>query len=70
MHPRVLGGGQRANGAGGFEVKGGQVVDLDNMSGSFRPHPETLTGVEQAITRQGGKVSPSVKRTTLKPEDW
>jgi RHS repeat-associated protein len=70
MHPKILGGGQRVNGAGGFEVKNGQIVDIDNMSGTFRPHPDTLGAVEQAITAQGGKISPSVKRSTLKPEDW
>jgi hypothetical protein len=70
VHPKVLGGGKRANGAGGFVVSNGEIVEIDNLSGTFRPHPDSLAQVEQAITQQGGKVSSSVKRTTLKPEDW
>ena len=35
MHPTVLGGGQPAMYAGDLTVRGGRVVDLTNLSGTF-----------------------------------
>ena len=35
MHPRVLGGGYPAIYAGDLTVRGGKVVDLTNLSGTF-----------------------------------
>lgn len=36
VHPRVLGGGRPARYAGDLTVRGGMVVDLTNLSGTFQ----------------------------------
>jgi len=36
MHPRVLGGGLPAKYAGDMTIRGGRVVDITNLSGTFQ----------------------------------
>jgi hypothetical protein len=57
MHPRVLGGGQPAIYAGDLTVRGGKVVDLTNLSGTFEFDDENgLREVANEFHRQGAAV--------------
>ena len=54
MHPKVLGGGQPAMYAGDLTVRGGKVVDLTNLSGTFEFDDEAgLREVAAEIRRRG-----------------
>jgi RHS repeat-associated protein len=67
VHPRVLGGGQSATGAGTLTIApGGAVTSLDNISGTFQFGADTLPGVAGAIERQGLTVAPGA----IRPFQW
>jgi hypothetical protein len=54
LHPKVLGGGQAAAYAGDMTIRGGKVVDLTNLSGTFQfDDEEGLKAVADALRRQG-----------------
>lgn len=54
LHPRVLGGGQPAIYAGDLTVRGGKVVDLTNLSGTFEFADENgLREVADEIRKRG-----------------
>jgi len=54
MHPSVLGGGLPAMYAGDLTVRGGRVVDLTNLSGTFQFDDEDgLREVAKELRRQG-----------------
>jgi hypothetical protein len=54
LHPKVLGGGQPAVYAGDMTLLGGTVVDLTNLSGTFRFDDEDgLRGVAEEMRQQG-----------------
>jgi hypothetical protein len=54
MHPKVLGGGLPATYAGDLTVRGGRVVDLTNLSGTFEFDDEDgLREAAAEIRRQG-----------------
>ncbi|HSQ56114.1 MAG TPA: hypothetical protein VLM40_10270, partial [Gemmata sp.] len=54
IHPKVLGGGRPAIYAGDLTVKGGKVVDLTNLSGTFEFDEEDgLREVAAEIRKQG-----------------
>ena len=57
MHPKVLGGGLPALYAGDMTVRGGRVVDLTNLSGTFQFDDEDgLREVAAELRRQGLQV--------------
>jgi hypothetical protein len=57
MHPKVLGGGQPAMYAGDMTVRGGRIVDLTNLSGTFQFDDEDgLREVAAELRRQGLQV--------------
>jgi hypothetical protein len=67
MHPTVLGGFSPAAGAGTLTInEHGIVVEIDNISGTFKFGPETLPRVKAAIEKQGLKVAPNA----IKPFRW
>lgn len=54
VHPLVLGGGLPAMYAGDMTVRGGRVVDLTNLSGTFQFDDERgLLDVAAEVRRQG-----------------
>src|SRR5437667_409792 len=54
LHPMVLGGGQPAKYAGDLTIADGKVIDLTNLSGTFRFDDEAgLKEVAEQIRRQG-----------------
>jgi hypothetical protein len=54
LHPMVLGGGQPAAYAGDMTIRGGRVVDLTNLSGTFQFDDEAgLKAVAEALRQQG-----------------
>lgn len=54
VHPLVLGGGLPAMYAGDMTVRGGRVVDLTNLSGTFQFDDESgLLDVAAEVRRQG-----------------
>lgn len=63
LHPRVPGGGLPAAAAGGLKLgPGAVIVEVDNYSGTFQFGPDILPQVREALTRQGGRVSPDADR--------
>lgn len=63
MHPKVLGGGSPAMYAGDLTVRGGHVVDLTNLSGTFQfDDEEGLIEVANELRRQGLNVNPGAVR--------
>jgi hypothetical protein len=63
LHPKVLGGGLPALYAGDMTVRGGRVVDLTNLSGTFQFDDEDgLREVAGEIRRQGLVVEPGAVR--------
>jgi|GEM_PF-2566949 len=67
VHPKILGRGAPAAAAGALRIGAdGRVVEIDNVSGTFRHGPETLPLVAQAAVRQGLQVAPGA----LKPFHW
>lgn len=54
MHPKVLGGGLPAMYAGDLTIRGGRVVDLTNLSGTFEFDDEAgLLEVAKELRTQG-----------------
>ncbi len=54
LHPKVLGGGSPALYAGDMTVRGGRVVDVTNLSGTFQFDDEAgLREVAAELRRQG-----------------
>ena len=54
MHPLVLGGARPAMYAGDMTIRGGRVVDLTNLSGTFQFTDEAgLRDVAAELRRQG-----------------
>lgn len=54
MHPKVLGGGKPATYAGDMTIRGGRLVDLTNLSGTFEFDDEDgLREVAAQIRKQG-----------------
>jgi hypothetical protein len=54
MHPKVLGGSKPATFAGDLTVRGGKVVDLTNLSGTFEFDDEAgQREVAAEIRKQG-----------------
>jgi hypothetical protein len=62
LHPRILGGGQSAAAAGELLVKNGNIIEVDNVSGTFQFGPETLPQVIDALQRQGARVAADAAR--------
>jgi hypothetical protein len=63
LHPKVLGGGQPALYAGDLTVKGGKVVDVTNLSGSFQfDTQEGLREVARQLRQQGLEVESGAVR--------
>lgn len=63
LHPKVLGGGQSAAYAGDLTIRGGKVVDLTNLSGTFQFEDEDgLKAVAEEIRKQGVTVEPGAVR--------
>jgi hypothetical protein len=63
VHPKVLGGGLPARYAGDLTVRGGKVVDLTNLSGTFQFDEEYgLRDVAAEIRNQGLNVEPGAVR--------
>lgn len=61
MHPRVLGGARPAVGAGEIIIgENGQVLAINNLSGTFRCAPDSLLVVVGGIIAQGGTCSAEV----------
>jgi hypothetical protein len=57
LRPKVLGGGQPAMCAGDLTIRGGRVVDLTNLSGTFQFDDEDgLREVAVELRRQGVQV--------------
>jgi hypothetical protein len=57
VHPKILGGGQPAMYAGDMTIRGGRVVDLTNLSGTFQFDDEDgLREVAAELRRQGLQV--------------
>jgi hypothetical protein len=57
MHPLVLGGGQPAMYAGDMTIRGGRVVDVTNLSGTFEfDDPDGLKAVAEELRRSGRAV--------------
>ena len=54
LHPKVLGGGQSAIYAGDLTIRGGRVVDLTNLSGTFQFDDEAgLRAMANELRAQG-----------------
>lgn len=54
VHPMILGGGKPALYAGDLTLRGGKVVDLTNLSGTFQFDDEDgLRAVAEQLRRQG-----------------
>jgi hypothetical protein len=63
LHPKVLGGGRSALYAGDMTIRGGRVVDLTNLSGTFQFDDEDgLREVATELRRQGLVVEPGAVR--------
>jgi hypothetical protein len=63
VHPLVLGGASPAMYAGDMTVRGGRVVDLTNLSGTFQFDDEDgLRDVAAELRRQGLVVEPGAVR--------
>lgn len=63
MHPLVLGGGRAAMYAGDMTVRGGRVVDLTNLSGTFQFDDEDgLRDVATELERLGFTIEPGAVR--------
>jgi hypothetical protein len=63
LHPKVLGGGQPALYAGDMTVRGGRVVDVTNLSGTFQFDDEDgLREVAAELRRQGLSVESGAVR--------
>lgn len=63
LHPKVLGGARPALYAGDMTVRGGQVADLTNLSGTFQFDDEDgLREVAVELRRQGLVVDPGAVR--------
>jgi hypothetical protein len=57
MHPRVLGGARPAVSAGELTLGGnGEVLSINNLSGTFQCAPDCLLVVVGGIIAQGGKI--------------
>ena len=62
-HPRIPGGGRSAMYAGDVEIEGGQVVELTNLSGTFRCDSRSgLLDVAEAFCAVGLRVLPGAIR--------
>jgi len=56
-HPRVLGGARPAVAAGELTIgENGEVLSINNLSGTFQCAPDCLLLVVGGIVSQGGKV--------------
>ena len=56
MHPRVLGGARPAVAAGELTLgEGGEVLSINNLSGTFRCAPDSLLAAVGGIILQGGR---------------
>lgn len=66
MHPQVLGNATAVASAGEITIQNGVVVEINNLSGTFRPAANTLNQVQKAVQSQGLLVAP----TALKPFVW
>jgi hypothetical protein len=61
MHPRVLGGARPVAAAGEIAVDElGEVISLDNASGTFQCHPDSLLTVVGGLIEQGATIDPDV----------
>lgn len=59
MHPRVLGGARPAVAAGELTVgENGEVLVLNNLSGTFQCTPDSLIVAVGGIICQGGRITP------------
>src|SRR5690349_727462 len=57
MHPRVLGGARPAVAAGELTLgEAGEVLSINNLSGTFQCAPDSLLLAVGGIVAQGGKV--------------
>jgi len=66
MHPQVLGNATAVASAGEITIQNGVVVEINNLSGTFKPAAATLNGVQQAIQSQGLTVAPGA----IQPFVW
>src|SRR5262245_5449152 len=63
LHPRVLGGAAPALYAGDLTIRGGNVWDLTNLSGTFQFDDEAgLLGVARELRQLGIHVEPGAVR--------
>ena len=54
VHPKILGGGQPAMYAGDLTIHNGKIIDVTNLSGTFRFDDENgLRAVAEQLRRQG-----------------
>jgi hypothetical protein len=68
IHPRVLGNAEPAFYAGDLTVRGGRVIDLTNLSGTFQfDDPDGLLSVADQLIQQGMLLEPGAVR--LFPSD-
>lgn len=66
MHPKILGRARPVVGAGELKVGPlGEVLEVNNLSGTFRCHPRSLLTVVGGLVQQGGLVTADV----IKPYD-
>jgi hypothetical protein len=66
MHPQVLGNATAVASAGEITIQNGVVVEINNLSGTFKPAASTLNKVGAAVEQQGLTVSPDA----IKPFQW
>lgn len=66
MHPRVLGNATAVASAGEITIQNGIIVEINNLSGTFRSSSSTLNGVQSAVESQGLQVAPNA----VKPFEW
>jgi len=63
VHPAILGGGLPAWYAGDMTVRGGEVVDLTSLSGTFQFDDEAgLRDVASTLRKQGLTIKPGAVR--------
>ena len=59
MHPRVLVGARPAVGAGELVLEeSGEIVSINNESGTYRCHPDSLLTVVGGLLMQGATIDP------------
>lgn len=68
MHPQILGNATAVASAGEIVIQNGIVVEINNLSGTFKPAASTLIGVQNAIESQGLTVASDAIKPFVWPE--